>query len=275
MDKNMRIDFYQITDNLWHIVQIAEGSKSEVINFVEWSYPVAPVVSWQNLPSRQVYGLSDVTNYRLNDYINYILSDALLILHMHAHPRTIITGAMPPTITEEEVGSIFSFPNPEAKVYNLATTENLKDILDVASFIISYFYSEHRAVDLTSFRDKVGQLTNFGLRVLFMDALDKLQVKRVLYENGLKQIIIALIYFSTGNVISIGDVQISWPDPLPFNDMEEIEQIEKEMSLGILSKRTAALLRNRDFDTEITHILEESEFEKNIGSRLMALFEKE
>jgi hypothetical protein len=42
-----------------------------------------------------------------------------------------------------------------------------------------------QTVDITSLQDKIGALTNFGLKVLYQDALAKLGVKRELYGDAL------------------------------------------------------------------------------------------
>ena len=62
-------------------------------------------------------------------------------------------------------------------------------------------------------------------------------------------------------------------EPLPFNSLEEINEIEKEIALGLLSKQTAAEMRGRDWDTEQKRMEDEASTEDNIGSRLLRAFE--
>ena len=67
---------------------------------------------------------------------------------------------------------------------------------------------------------------------------------------------------------------INWPAPLPFNDAEEVEGIQKEMDMKILSKQTAAGLRGRDWELEQERMADEAVGEGDIGTRLLAAFER-
>ena len=139
------------------------------------------------------------------------------------------------------------------------------------NFLRGAFFSEHSAVDIDSLKDKLGQLTNFALRVLFYDALLKLGLKRGLYEAG-------LVALSQRGLDMLGwgndqTVTVDWVDPLPFNTLEEINEIEKEIGLGLLSKQTATEIRGRDWKTEQKRKEEESAADDNIGSRLLRAFE--
>ena len=107
---------------------------------------------------------------------------------------------------------------------------------------------------MASFAADLGNLTNFGLRTIYKDALDKLATKRSLYGKGLADI-------SERSLALMGMAArptINWSDPLPFNDAEEIAGIQTEMGLGILSKETAASLRGRDWELEQERIAEET-----------------
>jgi hypothetical protein len=121
-------------------------------------------------------------------------------------------------------------------------------------FLQASYYSQHRAVDLASLKDRIGQLTNFGLRMLFKDALDKTRVKQTLYGEGLE-----LLCQRAGMIsgYDFGDVHIDWADPLPFNDREEIDGLEKELALGIVSRQTAAEIRGRDWVLERARMQDE------------------
>jgi hypothetical protein len=133
------------------------------------------------------------------------------------------------------------------------------------------FYTEHRAVDMTSFKDKIGQLTNFGLRSIFRDALDKLETKRALYGDAFAEMCRRILVLS-----NMEDVRpmVHWPEALDFNGMEEIQEIQLEMGLGILSKESAAKARGRDWEKEQERLEAEQQGQQNLGELLLGAFER-
>jgi hypothetical protein len=71
---------------------------------------------------------------------------------------------------------------------------NSKPLGDLASsqqFLLTLrqsLFDITQTVDISSMTDKLGALTNFGLRVLYADALAKLEQKRRLYGDALLDI---------------------------------------------------------------------------------------
>lgn len=174
-------------------------------------------------------------------------------------------------LQETAVDAFWTIPSESARVFNLEMQSDLGGAMGFMNFLRGAFFSEHSAVDIDSLKDKLGQLTNFALRVLFYDALLKLGLKRGLYEAG-------LVALSQRGLDMLGwgndqTVTVDWGDPLPFNTLEEINEIEKEIGLGLLSKQTATEIRGRDWKTEQKRKEEESAADDNIGSRLLRAFE--
>lgn len=262
-------------DNMWLIRDMTRGSQSRswtVVNEEMWPWPWCPIVDWKNLPApRQYYGLSDLVNPGLNDGVNFSASNINRIIRFHAHPKTIGTGMSANQLQETAVDAFWTIPSESARVFNLEMQSDLAGAMGFMNFLRGAFFSEHNAVDIDSLKDKLGQLTNFALRVLFYDALLKLGLKRGLYEAG-------LIALSQRGLDMLGwgndqTVTVDWGDPLPFNTLEEINEIEKEIGLGLLSKQTATEIRGRDWKTEQKRKEEESAADDNIGSRLLRAFE--
>ena len=244
----------------------------EIVTETAWPWAWCPIVDWKNLPApRQYYGVSDLVNPALNDATNFSASNINRIIRFHAHPKTIGTGMNANQVQDTAVDGFWTIPSDTAKVFNLEMQSDLQGAMTFMNFVRGAFFSEHSAVDIDSLKDKLGQLTNFALRVLFYDALLKSGLKRGLYEQG-------LIEVSRRGLDMLGwgpeqNVTVEWGEPLPFNSLEEINEIEKEIALGLLSKQTAAELRGRDWETEQKRMEEESETEDNIGSRLLRAFE--
>ena len=252
-----REDIYRQDDNNWVIQPYTKTDGASWIagELIVWQFPFAPIVDWQNMPNQDgYYGQSDLVNIGINDAVNFVASNINRILKYHAHPKTVGVGLEAEQIKETAVDGFWSISNPEAKISNLEMQSDLASSMAFLEFLQGSFYSQHRAVDLASMKDRIGQLTNFGLRMLFRDALDKTRIKQTLYGEGLE------LLCQRAGVISgydFGTVHINWADPLPFNDREEIEGLEKELSLGIISKETAAEMRGRDWELEQARMQQE------------------
>lgn len=236
-----------------------------------WNFPWAPIVDWQNMPDpEEYYGDPDLVRPELNDALNFVASNTMRIIKHHGHPKTIGVGMRAADVQQTAVDGFWSVPNPEAKISNLEMQSDLGSSMAFLQLLQQWFFAEHQAVDMASFAADLGNLTNFGLRTVYKDALDKLGTKRALYGKALADIserTLALMGMAARPTIT-------WPDPLPFNDAEEIAGIQTEMGLGILSKETAASLRGRDWTLEQERIAEETAATDNIGSRLLAAFER-
>lgn len=271
-DTEVRQDIVRM-DGGWLVRDLARerGRNWTITQELMWGFPWAPIVDWQNLPDpEEYYGDPDLVRPELNDGLNFVASNTMRIIKFHAQPKTIGTGMRASEVQETAVDGFWSVPNPDAKISNLEMQSDLGSSMAFLQLLQQWFFAEHRAVDLASFGADLGNLTNFGLRTMYKDALDKLATKRALYGKALADI----SERSLALMGMVGRPTITWPDPLPFNDAEEIAGIQTEMGLGILSKETAASLRGRDWEMEQERIAEETAANDNIGSRLLAAFEK-
>ena len=93
-----------------------------------------------------------------------------------------------------------------------------------------------RTVDLDSLQDKIGSLTNFGLKVLYSDSIGKTGIKRLLFGEALLELIRRLLVINNFGETDPG--VIVWPDFLPQNEQEEIEYLEKDLTNGLVSHET-------------------------------------
>lgn len=271
-DTEVRQDIVRM-DGGWLVRDLARerGRNWEIKQELMWGFPWAPIVDWQNLPDpEEYYGDPDLVRPELNDALNFVASNTMRIIKHHGHPKTIGTGMRASEVQETAVDGFWSVPNPDAKIANLEMQSDLGSSMAFLQLLQQWFFAEHRAVDLASFGADLGNLTNFGLRTMYKDALDKLGTKRALYGKALADI----SERSLALMGMVGRPTITWPDPLPFNDAEEIVGIQTEMGLGILSKETAASLRGRKWELEQERIAEETAASDNIGSRLLAAFER-
>lgn len=261
----------------WVIGQFVDTGRGEAKwqpdgPIVTWPYSWCPIVDWQNLTSDAYYGESDLEDLpTLNDAINFTASNVNRILFIHGHPRTVGTGFEAGELQDTAVDSFWTIANPNAKVNNLEMQSDLKAAFGFLQYITQSFWDVGRELDLASLRDRIGQITNFGLRVLANNALSKLGEKRLNYGKALKEINSILLELGG---FEVRDTEIHWLHPLPEDATEEVTRLQTELDMQIVSKQTAAEERGRDWTQEQERRDQEETAEGNIGGALLGAFEK-
>ena len=249
------------------------GGKWEMVDNAIWEYEFPPIVHWKNLPlANDCYGRSDIDNViELQDRLNFVAGNISKIIRYHAHPKTWGRGAGLGSKTSWGADEIVMVNGPDAVLQNLemqtdlVSSQKFKQDLKAAVMEIS------RTVDLASMKDKVGALTNFGLRVLYNDALDKTSTKRDNMGEALLELVHRLLILDN----RAGESgYIEWPDPLPVNEQESVVTDSFELDRGIVSKKTVAERRGYDWENEQEEMNEERMGEESIGTVLMRAFER-
>lgn len=237
----------------------------------QWTFAWSPIVDWQNLINDDFYGASDLEDLPpINDGINFAVSNVNRILYIHGHPRTVGTGFEASEVQESNIDSFWTVPNPEARVQNLEMQSDLGAAFAFIQFLSQSFNDIGRDLDLASLRDRIGQVTNFGLQVLANDAITKLGEKRTLYGKGLNQINRILLELGK---FPVQDTKFQWLNPLPENELEEVARLKGEREMGIVSKQTAAEERGRDYEQEEQRIADEQAADGNLGGALLKAFD--
>lgn len=239
-----------------------------------WPYVFPPMIHTQNLPAHDsVYGEPDITDdvLKLQDRINYIASNISKIIRYHAHPRTIGIGFSKSQLEGLDSGpdKLFAINAPGADVKNLEMQSDLSSSQGYLTLLRNTLMDVTRTVDVSSLPDKIGALTNFGLRVLYQDALQKLATKRELYGEMLTELNRRCL-----QVAGRGDDggMCVWPDPLPASEAEKVEGLKSDLEMGIASKQTVAKARGYNWDTEQERMAKEAVGEGDIGSLLLENF---
>ena len=214
-------------------------------------WPFNPIIDGQNLPHARAYwGQSDMKNVTgINDEINFVMSNVNRIIRYHAHPRTVGIGVEANSIQETAVESFWSIPTTpdKAKIQNLEMQSDLPAVFNFFSIMREAFWTIGREADPSTFKEKIGNVTNFGLRVLFLDALNKLGQKRQTYGKALTLLLERCL--ELGEMPSLTAVP-NWTDPLPTDPREAAETLMIERDMGIVSKETAATERGRKWEQE-------------------------
>lgn len=236
-----------------------------------WGYEWCPITDWQNLIDHKYYGSSDLEDLpTINNGVNFAVSNLNRILYIHGHPRTIGTGFEAGNLQEAGIDSFWTIANADAKVVNLEMQSDLGSAFSFIQFLTQSFYDIGRDLDLASLRDRIGQVTNFGLHVLSNDAINKLGEKRSLYGKGLNKINRIILELGGFNP---RDTKIHWLDPLPEDGKEVVDSLKAEMEMKIVSRQTATEERGRDFEQERERMEEEAASESNIGAALLSDFD--
>lgn len=240
---------------------------------VKWPYEFAPILHWQNLPQpNDCYGQSDIDDViDLQDRINFVASNISKIIRYHAHPKTVGTGFKAGDLTRDvAVDAFWTIPSENAKLFNLEMQSDLMSSQAYLAYLRQVMFDVSRTVDIGSMADKIGALTNFGLRVLYLDSLAKLHTKQVLYGDALQEINHRLMVIAGIPHDTVGE--IVWPDPLPASDTEEVAAIKADTELGILSKQSASTIRGYDWELEQERLDEERAAGDSLGATLLRAF---
>jgi hypothetical protein len=205
----------------------------------------------------------------LNDSLNFLASNTLRILKIHGSPKTIGTGVSLEEMVESPIDSFWTVENPDAKVYNLEMQTDLGSSLAMIEFIRTAFWTVSRGLDPSIYKDKIGQVTNFALRVLAIRSLQKMGDKRQTYGDSL---ILALEQALEVDGVSGYRVGINWPEPLPEDPRGLVDRLTDEVSLGVTSLHTASDEIGRSYDQEQGYIQAEKKGRLDLGQFLLGEF---
>jgi hypothetical protein len=238
-----------------------------------FEYPeVCPIIHGQNLPNIEtVYGDPDVTGdvIEIQDRLNLVSSNISKIIRLHAHPHTIAEGITSNEPLDVEPGKMTKVPLG-GKIYNVEMQSDLASSEAYLMTVRQGLFDITRTVDISSMNDKLGALTNFGLRVLYQDSLSKNETKKQLYGDALLELNRRLLVIGNKNADDEGHIE--WPDPLPVNEQEEITGLTFDIQNGLASKETIAEERGYIWLNESEKIEAEKSQGDNIGAALLANF---
>jgi len=266
---------HDVETGYWNITyfESTNGNKFEQTNDQVWEYEFAPIVHWHNLPDvGSVYGRPDITDdlIDLQDKINFVSSNTAKIIKWHASPHTWSRGIVAAQKIQWGVDEIVQINDPNGLVQNLEMQSDLSSSLNFIRYLRQALFDVSRAVDIDSLSDKLGSLTNFGLRVLYQDALGKLEEKRGLYGEAIVEINHRLLELAGAGDTDGGEVE--WPDVMPENENEIAMAVKTDLELGLVSKQTAAGIRGYTWEDEELRMADERMASDNVGAALLRAF---
>jgi len=246
-----------------------------------WAYPVPPIIHWQNLPMiGTTWGMPDISDdvIELQDKSNFNISNVNRIIRFFAHPfrwsRGFGGARTGQGATAEADTGPDKMPNVDsatAEIFQLDAIGDLPGAVAHTQNLRQMIFDITRNTDITSMKDKVGALTNFGLRILFFDALNKLETKRGLYGWGIREINRRIQIFSN---LEPMDCEVIWEDPLPTDEAALTANTQSALNMGIISKETACERLGYNWEDEQKRMETEQAATDNIGAQILRAFER-
>lgn len=221
--------------------RVGESGRWVLDHSEQWPYDFPPIIHWKNLPSlKSCYGDSDIDDaINIQDKENFTVSNISKIIKFHAHPKTIGTGFSAKELEPAaNVESFWSISNPDARVANLEMQSDLVSSRQFALDLRQSVFDICREVDISSMADKLGALTNFGLRVLYSDAIDKNDTKRQLYGDAILELNRRLLVLAGYKGENSRPGQIQWGDAIISNPKEEMEIDRMALEMQIVDLET-------------------------------------
>ena len=249
--------------------------KGEAVEF-------APIVHGKNLPfAGNVYGYSDIEGIiDLQDNYNEARSNINKILALQAWAQKYVIGGKFPRFKDTDgkeyldVGpdKALEISNAEAKVGILQPSGDLASSRDFTNDIRRDMFEIAATVDADTVKDKIGALTNFGLRVLYKNEIAKNATKQLLYGDLLLTVNNRLLQLAGFKGVNADPGKVIFGDPLPTNVVEAVQTLQSEMGLGIRSKETAAKSRGIDWEEESERLVKEAADKKVSGGNMIRDF---
>jgi len=238
-----------------------------------WDNPFPPIIHGQNLINiESVYGDPDVTDDvdELQDMLNKTSGNVSKIIDIHGHPHTIAEGLTSNDSLDVEPGKMTKIPLG-GKIYNVEMQSDLSSSMGYMLNMRQALFDITRTVDISSMNDKLGALTNFGLRVLYQDSLAKNESKKQLYGDALLELNRRLLLLAG---MAPEEGHIEWPEPLPINTTEEIAGLTFDLQNGLVSNETVSEKRGYIWASENEKIQAEKSQGDNIGALLLNNFDR-
>ncbi len=203
-----------------------------------------PVVHVQNSSVPFAYsGASDVEALLpLQDELNTRLSDRAHRIAMQSF-RMYLGKCIDNFTTDKRPapGQVWESTNPDASIQELggdASCESeqqhiaeVREALDKVSGV--------PPVAAGAIRNRIGNLTSAAaLRITLMSLLARTERKRAIYGNAIRQICeMSLAWLDAAGVFATRpeerEIEIHWPNPLPENNAEKLDEARVKLELGI------------------------------------------
>jgi hypothetical protein len=107
--------------------------------------------------------------------------------------------------------------------------------------------------------------------LLYQDALSKIHTKRELYGDALIELNSHILEM---NGMAPDGGEILWTDVLPENGLEQSNELQADISMGILDVQTAAEIKGYDWETVQERLKENDTKTMDLGTAILSQFQK-
>lgn len=216
-----------------------------------WPHDWPPLLDCQNLPMpNEYYGEPDITPdvVQLNYARNFTLSNWQRIIKWFAHPRTWAKGVGGTTLDVGPEQTIV-FNSPDASLNMLQIASDLAGTGDFDRRIDEAMHEITATPAIATGKlETVGNLSGTALQVLYGPLLSKTRKKRAVYEDFIIELCRRLL--DLGGYGADNRVQVTWPELVPSDPLQEAQTMQIHAALGVVSKETMAEKLGYDWDIE-------------------------
>ena len=176
-------------------------------------------------------------------------------------PRDPMTGEQTPYNPNDiiEIGE-------NDDLYIVEPAADLVSSMTLLEKLQNMFFTQAKVIDLATIQDKLGQITNFGVKMMFSDMLADLRQKQGLYGTGLAWLV---WYGMVIQGVNIPLPVVAWPDPLPENMLEKAQIAQIEKNIGTASTQTLSEELGHDWATEEERLAADAEQSASALDRVM------
>jgi hypothetical protein len=109
------------------------------------------------------------------------------------------------------------------------------------------------------------------LKVLYQDSLAKIHTKRELYGDALIELNSRLLEM---NGMNNDAGEILWPDVMPVNGLEQSDELQADIAMGILDQQTACNIKGYDWELVQERMAENGQNNMSIGEAILTQFQR-
>ncbi len=236
-------------DEAWDVVdQHSDGDDPRwtTVHAERWPYSWPPIAGCQNLPTPNEYwGASDLEGDILEvcRTLNFVLSNAVRIVRLHAHPKLWGSGFASRELSLEP-DDVTVLPHADASLHLLEMQGDLGSSLDLYARLREALHEMARVPDPWLMGSATSRLSGAALRMLHQPLVEKTQTKRLLYGEMLTGL--------AANLLEMGGfgrdlrVILEWPSVMPTDPAEEARTALMHRQLGA---EAGSLLRRLGVET--------------------------
>lgn len=263
-------------DSTWDVYEFeGKGAKWNLTGETNLPETFCPIIELRNkVAPFEYYGQTQLSDdvCQLNNAVNFLSTNTARIIRYHAHPRTIGEGVDAAKVNVTSIEGFFTVPEG-AKVYNLEMQSDLASSMAMLQQLKGEFFATMRVTDVSSIKDRIGQITNFGVRMLHSDMLEQVEERRDVWGRAIGALALALAKL-TGSGIDRAPL-VTWPETIPQSRLEVLQAAQLEQALGIVSRETLADDLGRDYPTEKARMDgEKQESDEAIANTLSQVVER-